>query len=247
MHTTILRIAILLAVVVLPGAAGAAESKDSLVHQRQCQLDRAVKVTLKYLLHLPKDYDQKSAWPLILFLHGAGERGDDLALVAKHGPPKLIEEGKDFPFIVVSPQCSRGRWWEPLELAGLLDEIQEKYKVDQDRVFVTGLSMGGFGTWSLVAYQPDRFAAIVPICGGGEPMTVRLFAHVPAWVFHGGKDRVVSLERSQRMVEALEKIGGKVKLTVYPDAGHDSWTETYANPQLYEWLLQQKRTVKPKG
>ena len=113
---------------------------------------------------------QKDSWPLMLFLHGAGERGDDLELVKKHGPPKLIEAGKDFPFIVVSPQCPQGRWWEPVELATLLDEIVEKQKVDKDRIYVTGLSMGGFGTWSLAAFQPGRFAAIVPICGGGEPL-----------------------------------------------------------------------------
>ena len=109
---------------------------------------------------------------------------------------------------------------------------------------MTGMSMGGFGTWSLAAYQPDRFAAIVPICGGGDPYWAKRFAHIPAWVFHGAKDPAVPLERSQKMVEALKKNGGDPKFTIYPDAGHDSWTETYANPQLYEWLLQQKRTAK---
>jgi predicted peptidase len=177
----------------------------------------------------------------MLFLHGAGERGDDLELVKKHGPPKLIEAGKNFPFIVVSPQCLLGRWWEPVELAALLDEIVEQHKVDEERIYVTGLSMGGFGTWSLAAYQPARFAAIVPICGGGDPFLTMLFAHIPAWVFHGAKDPVVPLERSEKMVEALRKLGGNVKFTVYPEATHDAWTETYANPQLYKWLLQRKR------
>jgi predicted peptidase len=196
---------------------------------------------MKYLLYLPKDYRQKDSWPLLLFLHGAGERGDDLQLVKKHGPPKLIEAGKQFPFLVVSPQCPQGRWWEPVELAALLDEIVEKYKVDKDRICVTGLSMGGFGTWALAAYQPHRFAAIAPICGGGEPLTSMVLSHVPAWVFHGAKDPVVPLARSEKMVEAMKNNGGEVKFTVYPEAGHDAWTETYANPQLYEWLLQQKR------
>jgi predicted peptidase len=167
-----------------------------------------------------------------------------LDLVKKQGLPKLIEAGKQFPFIVVSPQCPKNRRWEPLEVKTLLDEIVEKYKADQDRIYVTGLSMGGFGTWSLAAYQPERFAAIVPICGGGEPITAKLFAHVPTWVFHGARDPVVPLERSEKMVEALKKSGGEVKFTVYPEAGHDAWTETYANPQLYEWLLQQKRRAK---
>jgi poly(3-hydroxybutyrate) depolymerase len=212
--------------------------------QQAAVLDKSVEVTMKYLLYLPKDYDHKASWPLLLFLHGAGERGDDLDLVKKHGPPKLIEAGKDFPFIVVSPQCPQGRWWEPVELATLLDEIVEKHKVDKDRIYVTGLSMGGFGTWSLAAYQPKRFSAIVPICGGGEPFVTMLLANVPAWVFHGAKDPVVPLERSEKMVEAMKKFGGKVKFTVYPEAGHDAWTEAYNDPQLYEWLLQQKRTPK---
>jgi len=213
-------------------------------HQNPCNLDRTIKVTMKYLLYLPKDYDQKPSWPLMLFLHGAGERGDNLDLVKKHGPPKLIEAGKEFPFIVVSPQCPKDRRWEPLELTVLLDEIVEKCKVDQDRIYVTGLSMGGFGTWSLAAYQPQRFAALVPICGGGEAFATRVLTKVPVWVFHGAKDKTVPLERSEKMVEALKKNGGNVKFTIYPEAGHDSWTEAYNDPQLYEWLLQQKRVTK---
>jgi predicted peptidase len=212
--------------------------------QTACELNRSIKVTMKYLLYLPKDYQQKPAWPLVLFLHGAGERGDDLDLVKKHGPPKLIAAGKDFPCIVVSPQCPKEGWWEPMELKALLDEIVEKYKVDPDRIYVTGLSMGGFGTWTLAAYQPDRFAALAPICGGGDPVWVKRFAHVPTWVFHGGKDPVVPLARSQAMVDAMKKSGGDVKFTVYPEAGHDSWTQAYDDPQFYDWLFQQKRSPK---
>jgi len=212
--------------------------------QKPCQLKREVTVTMNYLLYLPKDYDQKPSWPLLLFLHGMGERGDNLDLVKKHGPPKLIAEGKEFPFIVLSPQCAMGHWWETFELKVLLDEIVQKYKVDQDRIYLTGLSMGGFGTWSLAAYQPNRFAALAPICGGGEPQLARWLKHIPVWAFHGAKDPLVPVERSKQMVEALEKNGGIAKLTIYSDAGHDSWTEAYADPQLYEWLLQQKRTPK---
>ena len=177
--------------------------------QKPAELNRTTKVTMKYLIYLPKDYDQKDSWPVLLFLHGSGERGDNLDLVKKHGPPKLIGAGKQFPFIVVSPQCPNGRWWEAVELATLLDEIVEKYKVDQDRIYVTGLSMGGFGTWSLAEYQPNRFAAIVPICGGGEVYWSETLAHIPAWVFHGAKDSAVPPERSKQMVEALKKDGGK--------------------------------------
>jgi predicted peptidase len=243
MKKLVLNIAVLLA-----GAAGlvslTVSAAEPTTGQKSCELDRTIKVQMKYLLYLPKEYDQKDSWPVLLFLHGAGERGDDLNLVKKHGPPKLIEAGKAFPFIVVSPQCPNDHWWEPVELAALLDEIVEKYKVDQDRIYVTGLSMGGFGTWSLAAHQPKRFAALVPICGGGEPIVTMLFPKIPVWVFHGAKDFVVPIERSEKMVETMKKFGGHVKFTVYPEAGHDSWTEAYNNPELYEWLLQQKRAAK---
>ena len=212
--------------------------------QKPAELDRTIKVTMKYLIYLPKDYEQKESWPLMLFLHGSGERGDNLDLVKKHGPPKLIDAGKQFPFIVVSPQCPNGQSWEPFKLTALLDEITEKYKVDQDRIYLTGLSMGGFGTWALAAHTPNRFAAIVPICGGGDPSRAKRIAHIPTWVFHGGKDPTVPIENSKKMVEALKKAGGDPKFTIYPDAGHDSWTQAYNTPELYEWLLQQKRTAK---
>ncbi len=212
--------------------------------QKPAELDRTIKVTMKYLIYLPKDYDQKDSWPLMLFLHGAGERGDNLNRVKQHGPPKLIDAGKQFPFILVSPQCPTGQSWEPFKLTALLDEITEKYKVDQDRIYLTGLSMGGFGTWALAAHTPNRFAAIVPICGGGDPSRVRRIVRIPTWVFHGGKDPTVPIENSKKMVEALKKAGGDPKFTIYPDAGHDSWTQAYNTPELYEWLLAQKRTAK---
>jgi len=218
------------------------EPKPVVDPQKPETLERTIKVTLKYLLYLPEDYEKQQAWPLLLFLHGSGERGDDLAQVKKHGPPKLIAAGRKFPFIVVSPQCPKvgRRSWEPYELTALLDDVSEHYKVDANRIYVTGLSMGGFGTWSLAAYTPERFAAIVPICGGGDPYLARRLAKTPAWVFHGAKDPAVPLERSEVMVEALKKRGSEVKFTVYPDALHDSWTETYENPKLYEWLLEQR-------
>lgn len=220
-------------------AAYGGEPKET--GQQTARLDTQVRVTMDYLLFLPEGYDQQESWPLILFLHGAGERGDDLELVKKHGPPKIVETKKDLPFIVVSPQCKPNVWWQPMRLIALLDEIVAKYKVDEERIYVTGLSMGGFGTWALAAQTPDRFAAVVPICGGGEPYWARRFPQLPVWAFHGGKDFLVPPRRSEEMVEALKKFGGKPKLTVYPDAGHDSWTETYDNPELYEWLLEQKR------
>jgi predicted peptidase len=211
--------------------------------QKPAKLDVKVQVTLDYLLYLPTHYDQQDSWPLLLFLHGAGERGEDLELVKRHGPPKLIEQGKPFPFIVVSPQCPKDGSWstKPLELTALLDDIAAKYKVDRDRVYLTGLSMGGFGTWLLAGYAPERFAAILPICGGGEVFSTRRLTHMPVWVFHGAKDPVVPLKRSEEMVDALKKNNPNVKFTIYPDANHDSWTATYDNPEVYKWLLEQKR------
>ena len=207
---------------------------------------------MQYLSYVPKDYAGKDGkrWPLMLFLHGAGERGTDVQRVAIHGPPKLVKQGKEFPFIIIAPQCAEGDRWHDDALLELLDHAIREYAVDKNRVYLTGLSMGGFGTWKLAVAHPELFAAIVPICGGGETIDVLLAARergaalksLPVWAFHGAKDPVVPLEESERMVNALKKLGGKeVKLTVYPEAQHDSWTETYNNPELYEWLSKQSR------
>ncbi|MBI3416135.1 MAG: prolyl oligopeptidase family serine peptidase [Verrucomicrobia bacterium] len=211
-------------------------------------------VSAEYLLYLPHDYDQKKSkrWPLILFLHGAGERGTNVWTVAVHGPPKIVKAKPDFQFIVVSPQCPTGQTWNNDTIMALLDEITAKYKVDKSRVYLTGLSMGGFGSWSLATSHPERFAAVAPICGGGDPIRILLadkqrleiLKSLPIWAFHGAKDNVVKLERSEQMVNAFKKIGNDVKLTVYPEAGHDSWTEAYNNPELYEWFLQHSRPQK---
>lgn len=204
-------------------------------------------VQANYLLYLPEDYlTSQKDFPLILFLHGAGERGNDVSKIEIHGPPKLIaKEGKSFPFVIVSPQCPKEDWWtsgKQLDiLNAFLDNILENYRIDKDRIYLTGLSMGGYGTWSLAAAHPDRFAAIAPICGGGNTWDARRVANLPVWVFHGAKDQVVPIEKSEIMVAALEKAGGSVEFTVYPEAGHDSWTETYNNPDLYEWFLKHSR------
>ncbi len=200
-------------------------------------------VTSRYLLSLPADYNKqpKKKWPLVLFLHGAGERGDNLELVKVHGPPKLIEQGQQFPFIVVAPQCPADAWWQPEKLAALLDDVERRYRVDKRRIYVTGISMGGFGTWLLALSCPRRFAAIAPICGGGHWWAVPGIKHLPVWVFHGKKDSVVPCARSEEMVAALRKCGSKVKFTVYPKADHDSWTVTYENPELYRWLLSHRK------
>lgn len=205
------------------------------------------RVEMNFWLYLPPGYPGQQRWPLMLFLHGAGERGDDLERVKIHGPPKRIDiEEASFPFVIVSPQCPEEGWWsedDQIErLDALLEEVTGRYEIDPQRLYVTGLSMGGYGTWALAARYPRRFAAIAPICGAGDPGAAGRLAHLPVWVFHGAKDPVVPLESSQQMVDALREAGGSVAFTVYPEAGHDSWTESYANPALYDWFLQHRRS-----
>jgi len=202
-----------------------------------------------YYVHLPAGYDAdlQKKWPLILFLHGSGERGYDINKVKDNGLPKNVDTEPDFPFIVIAPQCSPDEWWSPPELNGLLDRMEQKYRVDLDRVYLTGLSMGGYGSWALATESPERFAAVVPICGGGDPDDAARIKDLPIWVFHGGKDPTVPIQQSQKMVDALKKLGSSVKFTIFPEAKHDSWTQAYAMPELYEWLLQQKRGSVQKG
>ncbi len=214
--------------------------------QRSQAFEKTVTKNLscKYLLFLPDGYGKKrQRWPLIMFLHGAGERGSDLEKVKKHGPPKIVGNRKDFPFIVVSPQCPTGDWWtEKVEvLINLLDDIVARYKVDKQRIYLTGLSMGGYGTWSLASIYPERFAAIAPICGGGKRFMAMRLKDIPVWVFHGAKDDIVLLEESEEMVDAVRKRGGSARFTIYPDARHDSWTETYNNQKLYDWFLEHRK------
>jgi len=237
----------------LIGCAQMEVSSDSVPPggQHSQAFEKTVTKTLKckYLLFLPEGYGKKKQrWPLIMFLHGAGERGSDLNKVKVHGPPKIVENRKDFPFIVVSPQCPKDDWWtDKVEvLINLLDDIVARYKVDKERIYLTGLSMGGYGTWSLASEYPERFAAIAPICGGGTRFMAYELKDIPVWVFHGAKDRVVPLEESEEMVNAIRKRGGNARLTIYPDAGHDSWTETYNNQKLYDWFLEHRKSSKTK-
>jgi predicted peptidase len=176
-----------------------------------------------------------------------GESSDtDLDRVKIHGPAKIADSWPDFPFVVVTPQRSPPgdemakirAAWKPDQLIQLLDHVENHLHIDPTRVYVTGLSMGGFGTWRLAAAHPERFAAAVPICGGGDPATMAgSLRRVPLWAFHGARDAVVPLARSCEMVEAVRCAGGHVRLTVYPDVEHNSWERTYANPEVYDWLL----------
>lgn len=201
-----------------------------------------VTVNTNYLIYFPIGYNKsKKKWPLMIFLHGSGERGNNLDLVKTHGPPKLVKNGKEFPFILVSPQTPQNLWWNADFLNALLEVITSKYKVDMNRIYLTGLSMGGYGTWDLAEKYPHWFAAIAPICGAGNPFLACNIKDIPTWVFHGAKDKVVPIEKSKEMVNAIKKCGGNPKFTIYPEAGHNSWTKTYNNPDLYKWFLSQSK------
>ncbi len=194
-------------------------------------------------IHFPDTYgqDPDQKWPLILFLHGAGERGNDLNRVRKHGLPPYAESQKNFPFVVAYPQCPATVSWEIHLLNQWLEEVLKQVKYDPERVYLTGLSMGGFGTWHWAIEYPEKFAAIIPICGGGDTTRGSALVNMPVWAFHGAKDTVVPLFFTVDMIDAIQKAGGKPKLTIYPDLYHDSWTRTYQNPEIYEWLLSHRK------
>lgn len=203
------------------------------------------KLTLDYLLYLPKDYDGAKKFPLVIFLHGAGERGSNIELVKIHGFPKLVAAGGEYDFILAAPQCPGGKNWgegKADEFIALVGELIEKYAVDTARIYLTGLSMGGFGTFFYGAKYKNAFAALAPICGGIREHipSVEIYKDKPLWVFHGAKDSVVGLANSTWIVNELNNMDADVKFTVYPDADHDSWTETYDNPALVRWFLSKK-------
>ncbi len=198
-------------------------------------------VSLDYWLDLPRDYGRDDRpWPLVLYLHGKGERGD-VEKARKHGPPKRIAAGADFPFVLLTPSCPSGGWWRPEELEPLVQKVSSAHRVDVDRIYGTGLSMGGFGVWAMAITYPHLFAAIAPICGGGSPYLVERIMHLPTWTFHGARDPIVPLYESQRMVDALRAQGGDARLTIYADCEHDAWTRAYDDAELYAWMLGQRR------
>jgi predicted peptidase len=243
---------LLLTAVLAAGFRSPAQSTNVNLPSGSLQWNVHQEGTLNYLQYLPKDYDKQpdKRWPLMLFLHGSGERGSDVQLVAKHGPFKLVREGREFPFIIIAPQCPAGQRWQVEPLMQLVSEAEKKFRVDPTRIYVTGLSMGGFGTWALGVNHPEKFAAIIPICGGGNVPDIVMSSidhsdalkSLPVWAFHGAKDPTVPVAASQETVALLKDKGVReIKLTIYPDALHDCWTQTYENPEIYDWLLQHQR------
>ena len=218
---------------------------------------------LNYRLMTPAGYSTNDTtnYPLVLFLHGAGERGDDnlKTLVHATGDFAKAENRAKHPCFVLVPQCPNEKKWVEVDWAidhheipaeesislkltrDVIAALQKEFRIDEQRRYVTGLSMGGYGTWDMIARTPKFFAAAAPVCGGADEATADRVTQLPIWAFHGDKDTAVKPERSRRMIAAIEKAGGKPKYTEYPGVGHDSWKPTYADPKFMEWLFAQKR------
>jgi predicted peptidase len=209
---------------------------------------------LHYRVSLPDEASRPDAgWPLLLFLHGSGERGTDIAQLEVHGPLRLVGDIPELSqCVIVVPQCPQDAWWEPEPLKTLIDEVRAVGGIDDARIYVTGLSMGGYGTWGLLARYPGLFAGAIPICGGGDVRRIwkGMPSHfelekllqakaVPIHAFHGEEDNTVPVEESRLLIDALTDVGSNAQLTAYPGVGHDSWTQTYAEPALYKWLFAQ--------
>ncbi len=209
-------------------------------------VDESKTETFDYWFFFPSNDAAKTdaGYPLLLFLHGAGERGSDPTIVKNHGPAKLCDNPRVQPswrFITVSPQCRDGKWWSPKQMLALIDQICETYPVDRSRIYVTGLSMGGFGSWAIAAAASDKIAAIAPICGGLDLRQADKVT-IPVWAFHGDADPVVPLKTGVDSVNAVKAAGNpEVIFTVHPGLQHDSWTVTYNNPMLYDWLLSKSK------
>lgn len=202
--------------------------------------------TSPYVVFVPHGYDGTKEYPTVLFLHGSGETKGGKKMPAEVGIGTAIKKReKEFPFIVVIPQSEKRTWQATSDdgkrALAMLDEVQKAYKTDPKRQYLTGLSMGGFGTWSIAATHPDRFAAIAPVCGGGNVKDAEKIKDLPCWCFHGDADTSVKVERSREMVDALKKAGGAPKYTEYPKVGHNSWDAAYGTDELYKWLLEQKK------
>lgn len=209
----------------------------------------------RYVIFVPEGYTPDRTWPVILFLHGSGERGkDNRKQISKGLAPAVRKNPERFPAIVLFPQAESGllvpiNVWAPDAPDGkralaILDQTQENYTIDPDRVYLTGMSMGGFGTYLNGMADPDRWAALVPICGGGNLGKAKTIAHLPIWCFHGGADLTVPVTSSRLMIDKLKKAGGSPKYTEYPGVGHDSWSRAYAEPELWQWVFSQQRAKK---
>lgn len=200
---------------------------------------------LQYSVILPRGYADETnrMWPMVLYLHGIGESGNNLEKVLRFGPPRLMTQGRELPCIVVSPQLPRDYFWfrESNAVLEVLEEVMSRYRIAPDRVHVTGNSMGAFGAILLAAREPQRFASLVPVCGGVDYVDSLRLRDVPVWAFHGEDDPIIPVEESVRLVRLVKNIGGTAKLTVYPGIGHNCWDKAYNEPGLWEWILAQRK------
>ena len=221
-------------------ASGRGEGKNGKrgqSHFRRTKIG-TVPAQIEYLLYLPREYDPGRKWPMLVCLHGSGNPVTEVRL---HGPTQLIDQGKHFDFIVLSPLLSEGLRQDRESLVALIEHVSNTLAVDRDRVLLTGISSGGAATWCLACYDPDRFAAIAPVCGGGDVTEATRLQNVPVWTFCGERDRRGLIRANNEMVDAVNACGGCAKLTVYPKYEHDVWEPAYSDPKLYEWLLNQRR------
>lgn len=240
-----------LAFLFLAGGPVRAEDAGAILTPRFFESEITLKLGYRYLLTLPDGYaaDDSKSWPLLVFLHGAGERGHDLELLKKHGVPRLIAAGRRFEAIVVAPQVPEGEYWNPHGVKALIDQVKRTCRVDEARIYITGLSMGGFGVFDTLAAYPDLFAAAVPICGGAGINVVKFapLRDMPIWMFHGAQDKTVPVEYSETAMRWFERIQApNVKLTIYPGVTHDSWTRTYDDPDVWVWLFAQVKGQGPR-
>ena len=257
MQKPFVKLAIL--VIIIVGFFGKAETlsaQDAMPTAGQ-QVEAMLKTSdggeVPYLVYLPKNFkrnvEQESAeqkFAMVFFLHGRGESNGPLSIVAKWGPPKFAERGDDLPFVIVSPQCPPEDSWpsetQQSRLTELLDHAIKEYNIDQSQIFLTGLSMGGYGSWTMAAKHPNRFAAVAPVCGGGNPSDADKLKDVPIWAFHGDQDRAVPFSKSVEMVDAIKAAGGtKIRFTSLEHLGHNCWSAVYATPDLYSWMRQQAK------
>jgi len=201
----------------------------------------------QYVKYLPKDYDENKKYPLVFFLHGAGERGDDLDVASRHGFMQHVrDEGKEYPFIFVAPQCPFDKYWGCYteSLLAFLEDICSTLPVDRERVYLTGLSMGGTGTFMLAMAAPEKFAAIAPVCGSGIYWYGEMLVDIPVFMYHGDCDDIVPIQGSIEMLNSINKRGGNAKLTILYGVGHEAWEAAYAGDELANWLLRHKKTSK---
>ncbi len=196
-----------------------------------------------YLSYFPADYDKdpNKHWPLLIFLHGSGERGVDLKMIEKSGPLAWVHQGHPLPMIIIAPQCPPDQWWDPVRLARLIDQVSAQKRVDSKRIYVTGLSMGGYGSVEFAATYPERVTAIASLSGGEDPGLAPRLKAIPSWFFHGADDDTVPPSTSVDLAHALQKLGAPAALTIYPGVGHGKWDMTYNHLALYSWFLSQTK------